>query len=351
MALMMIHTQIDWISGFFPLEYKEEFYNGDFIQRNKHLDIVRQSDIAEIATGSYSSKVRIKPHDFNAEKAIGHSVFISGNLTKFLQGHNILGPSNPQELLVGFFELICKNYGLEKPNIEKILTHGRLTRIDLCRNYQLKSSREVALFIESASTSASMKYRGAGITKPGSLYWKSSNSHGAKMYDKGREIKVHPIDSQIKSPELIAYAQNLLRIEHQIVKRNLETDCLQIPVNWDDNTANTTFDQYLKKITLGNGMNEAKALDQLPDRLKAVYKLWKHGECMKELYPVRTYSRYRKEIKDLTFDDISVTQPMDKTSNVVPLISILEAAPCGIPDFAYDQGLIFQLDKTGSSPG
>ena len=52
------------------------------------------------------------------------------------------------------------------------------------------------------------------------------------------------------------------------------------------------------------------------------------------------FYRYRKQLKEYDID-ISILRDVDKEpSNVIPLIRVLEAVPAGIPDWAYEQGLV-----------
>ncbi|WP_228271136.1 phage/plasmid replication protein, II/X family [Acinetobacter seifertii] len=51
-----------------------------------------------------------------------------------------------------------------------------------------------------------------------------------------------------------------------------------------------------------------------------------------------TFYRYRSQLLKYGVD-ISTKSPKEK-SNVIPLIRVLEAKPVGIPDWAYEKGLV-----------
>jgi II/X family phage/plasmid replication protein len=51
-----------------------------------------------------------------------------------------------------------------------------------------------------------------------------------------------------------------------------------------------------------------------------------------------TFYRYRTQLLKYGVD-ISTKSPKEK-SNVIPLIRVLEAKPVGIPDWAYEKGLV-----------
>jgi II/X family phage/plasmid replication protein len=79
-------------------------------------------------------------------------------------------------------------------------------------------------------------------------------------------------------------------------------------------------------------------LDDLPCRLRLTYQAWLNGDDMKALLSRPTFYRYRSQL--LKFGvDISTKSPKEK-SNVIPLIRVLEAKPVGIPDWAYEKGLV-----------
>ena len=83
-----------------------------------------------------------------------------------------------------------------------------------------------------------------------------------------------------------------------------------------------------------------KIVDSLPRKLRTYYKLWLHGEDLRLELSKPTYYRIRKQLKEYDID-ISLLRDVDKPSdNVIPLIRVLEAQPVGIPDWAYEQGLV-----------
>ena len=83
-----------------------------------------------------------------------------------------------------------------------------------------------------------------------------------------------------------------------------------------------------------------KVLDSLPRKLRTYYKLWLHGEDLRQELTKPTFYRIRKELQAYDID-ISLVRDVDKPAdNVIPLIRVLEAEPVGIPDWAYEQGLV-----------
>ena len=82
-----------------------------------------------------------------------------------------------------------------------------------------------------------------------------------------------------------------------------------------------------------------KLLDSLPRRLRTYYKLWLHGEDLRQEMTKPTFYRVRRELKEYDID-IALVRDVEKPVEVVPLIKILEAQPVGIPYWAFEQGLV-----------
>ena len=79
-------------------------------------------------------------------------------------------------------------------------------------------------------------------------------------------------------------------------------------------------------------------LNSLPPKLRMVYQSWLNGDDLKVILPRPTFYRYRKQMLAYGLD-ISTKSPKEKT-NIIPLVRVLEAKPVGIPDWAYEKGLV-----------
>ena len=53
---------------------------------------------------------------------------------------------------------------------------------------------------------------------------------------------------------------------------------------------------------------------------------------------ITLFYRYKKALREYGVD-ISTKSPKEK-SNIIPLVRYLEAKPVGIPDWAYEKGLV-----------
>lgn len=78
----------------------------------------------------------------------------------------------------------------------------------------------------------------------------------------------------------------------------------------------------------------------LPTGLRLAYIAWLSGEDLRTILPKNTFYRYRKKLKELDIDIVLIRDVDKVADNVIPLIRVLEAEPVGIPEWAYEQGLV-----------
>ena len=78
----------------------------------------------------------------------------------------------------------------------------------------------------------------------------------------------------------------------------------------------------------------------LPTGLRLAYIAWLSGEDLRTILPKNTFYRYRKKLKELDIDIVLIRDVDKVADNVIQLIRVLEAEPVGIPEWAYEQGLI-----------
>jgi II/X family phage/plasmid replication protein len=290
--------------------------------------------------GSYSSKIQIKSHTEN-------QIYISGNPTKFLQGHNLFGSNDLVSIMGKFFDELLKheNLGLcpdpfQYANIKD--GHYELTRVDVNETWHLRNKNEVLAWIRSVGETAFLKHRGAGQFSGDTAYFgKNSRRWSLKCYSKGHELtaKGHKLPKELATLEMLEYADKALRIEGVIRQLELKRRLLNVASNWDIDTAEELLLEYISKLEMSDVyMLKDDVLDSLPPRLRMVYQTWLNGDDLKQILPHNTFYRYKKALREFGID-ISTKSPKEK-SNVIPLIRVLEAKPVGIPDWAYERNLV-----------
>lgn len=332
---------IDWVSAILPCKHDPSKLISGLVmsfdaQGNNEWTVNKTLSVE----GSYSSKIQIKSHTEN-------QIYISGNPTKFLQGHNLFGSNDLVSIMGKFFDELLKheNLGLcpdpfQYANIKD--GHYELTRVDVNETWHLRNKNEVLAWIRSVGETAFLKHRGAGQFSGDTAYFgKNSRRWSLKCYSKGHELtaKGHKLPKELATLEMLEYADKALRIEGVIRQLELKRRLLNVASNWDIDTAEELLLEYISKLEMSDVyMLKDDVLDSLPPRLRMVYQTWLNGDDLKQILPHNTFYRYKKALREFGID-ISTKSPKEK-SNVIPLIRVLEAKPVGIPDWAYERNLV-----------
>ena len=339
---------IDWVTGKFWITHNPEVLRSGQSIRTKIIDGVEtiEYDIANRLSvkGSHDATITIRSHTDN-------TVEISGNPAKFLQGHNVFGTNDLKYLVAKMIDKLCmidelelKPTDVEYENIQQGIYH--LSRVDVNEHFAFPSAQVARAWLRAAGNSANMKFRGAGLFKEGTLYFEGKR-YIPKIYFKYDEInskdKSHRLpDELLQIPELIEYAEKSLRFEIKILSTQLKDWYLHLGCNWDADTATMLInDQFISKLQLSANMPiENEVIESLPKNLRLTYTAWVNGEDLRQVLSRPTFYRYRTRLMEYGID-ISIVKDIEKEqSNVVPMIRYLEAVPMGIPDWAYEKGLV-----------
>lgn len=339
---------IDWVTGKFCITHNPEVLRSGQSIRTKIVDGVEtiEYDIANRLSvkGSHDATITIRSHTDN-------TVEISGNPAKFLQGHNVFGTNDLKYLVAKMIDKLCmidelelKPTDVEYENIQQGIYH--LSRVDVNEHFAFPSAQVARAWLRAAGNSANMKFRGAGLFKEGTLYFEGKR-YIPKIYFKYDEInskdKSHRLpDELLQIPELIEYAEKSLRFEIKILSTQLKDWMLHLGCNWDADTATMLInDQFISKLQLSANMPiENEVIESLPKNLRLTYTAWVNGEDLRQVLSRPTFYRYRTRLLEYGID-ISIVKDIEKEqSNIVPMIRYLEAVPMGIPDWAYQKGLV-----------
>ncbi|MBV6552603.1 phage/plasmid replication protein, II/X family [Acinetobacter soli] len=340
---------IDWVTAKITCTHNPDVLTSGRSIRTRIVDGVEhlEYEICNrlVVEGSHDSKITIRSHTDN-------TIEISGNPAKFLQGHNIFGTNDLKHLVSRLFDRLCMIDELElKPTEDEYNMvqdgHYRLTRVDVNEHFYFSSAMLARSWLRAAGRSANMTYRGAGLFKEGTLYFTpQSRRFVPKIYFKYDEItssdKSHRLPEKLlQIPELLEYAQKSLRFEIKILSTQLNDWCLHLGCNWDCTTATMVInDHFIDKLQLSENMPlDTQVRDSLPNSLKLVYSAWARGEDLRQMYSKAQFYKRRKQLLEYGID-ISILQDKEEQSNIVPMIRYLEAVPMGIPEWAYQKGLV-----------
>lgn len=351
----MTTDMLDWISARVPCFHPSPITGGRVMKITPAGEIEWQVESRLPVVGSYDSSLMIRTYgvlDDCEGVRRGRILDVTGNPTKFLQGHNLFGgflaPGPLLELLM--FRLCEIHPGLQPTDFDLQRWrdgHFEMLRVDVNRMYALGSRERVQAWLRGAEYSAHMRHRGRGtLVGNGTLYFgQGSKRWSAKFYGKGDELdagKGHGLHAglQIDEPRLKGWADDKLRFEVMLRSKEIQERGLRWAFDWSE----TTGAEILKGIAEGIQMSDQRALPttaitDLPKRLVPVYHLWQQGHDIRAMYPHRTFYRYRKEMLPHGID-IAIRQPHEDRSNVVPLIRVIEAVPVGPPEWAYGTPLL-----------
>jgi II/X family phage/plasmid replication protein len=334
---------IDWVTAKMPCRNTLE--TGGIVKYNKDGGIEWLSQSWLPVQGSHDSNIVIKPMTDN-------TIQISGNPTKWLQGHNLFGTNDLRWLMYRFYcdlhERLCDD-GLN-PTMQQYeqVEQGNYTvsRVDVNETWHLANQAEVMAWIRSAGEKMALKRRGRGVFSGDTLYWgkqKKDNFWYLKCYSKGDEInsKKSNFPKELRTPSMLQYADKALRLEMTIARKALNEWQINTPCNWTADTGKLLLLNHLQDLEMsGNFSLNDDVLNTLPSALKMAYRSWLHGDDLRSMLPKNTFYRYRRKLKEYDIDIAMVRDTEKVTNNVVPLIKVLEAQPVGIPYWAFEQGLV-----------
>ncbi|WP_299222059.1 phage/plasmid replication protein, II/X family [uncultured Psychrobacter sp.] len=335
---------IDWVTMKMSCDHDGIISNGEVVSLSKDGDSIEWSLVKFLPlVGSHDATISIR-------SITQSTIEISGNPTKWLQGHNLFGTNDLKRLVWLFFNKLLDIPELKlKPTLEQLhaVKMGKLTvsRVDINETWFLETREEVLAWLRAAGQKISLKHRGAGQFKGDTLYWGNIRSRRwfLKCYSKGDEInsKKSNFPDALRTPEMLAYADRALRIELVLRSNQLREWQLHEVAHWNADTGKMLLLELIKGLEMSNNMRLTDdKLKNLKPSVKMAYFAWLGGQDLKLELKRPTYYRYKAQLKELGID-IGIPRDIEqKDANVIPLMRVLEAQPVGIPDWAFEQGLV-----------
>lgn len=320
---------LDWFSGYVGYD-ASNMRLGRFYLQDPSGEILRDSDSWETARGSFESGVQVtrgnptvemlaasRKHGFLcADQAV---LRVSGNPSKFLQGHNVAGPSVSQlgpmvQAMVRLF-----GEGLRPVNADdERLPAVHRSRVDVTTAVDLGSHESVHDWLRLAEAATRSRH-GRAIGSKGTVYWgKNSRRWTIKAYCKHCELLAHPpAISRDMLAVLLEWSRTQLRIELTLRRPELQArGTLNESVIWE----------YLARLEIPNmRANVGKMADfELTPAVKGVFLLWMEGHDVAGIYPRATFYRHRRAILDQVGVDISMTPRAQVEADPETLLGVEE---------------------------
>ena len=263
---------------------------------------------------------------------------ISGNVAKFLQGHNLFGPSDLAGMLRAFLDKVQPVLWPEgMPYIE--VMSGLLSRVDCTSSFVLDNLGDVLTWIRAAEQRGTMPIRGRGVLKgEGTLVYGDATGKRAKdwsvmFYSKGLEIQKRPLPLPLMCRnDVLSYVNRMLRCEVRVRTAELKRMGLRTVENWHPETCALVWREKLDRLEFAEGEVMAYAqIEGAKPRLVAAYYAWQNGCDLRQGRSEASYYRLRREMLDAFGVNIAITPPK---SNVLPLRRSIVALPAQRPPWA-----------------
>lgn len=331
---------IDWLTCRIPVDLPRPVDGGHTVILDRGGQVLKTVPHRLAVQGSFESSIAVRaPSTSELE--------ISGNLVKWLQGHNLYGSADPLQLLWAVLERLAgvegvlpctlAEAGLEGPHS---LAGTIVTRVDCTAMLSLATPGDVLAWIRAAHATGTLTHRGRGIMREGTLvYGDASGKNFARwqivIYSKGQEVADHNLPAlMMQDAEVLEWTNRCLRTEVRLGRLELEKQGLRCLGNWNGSTAGKMWGEKMARIDFNEGDASPLQLEKLPRELRAVFAAWTTGEDVRTMMSRATFYRRRRQLQELAGVDIAIPPPSVPTAQVVPIKRVLEAVPAGRPAWA-----------------
>ena len=260
--------------------------------------------------GSYRETIQIsraEPHldlaRYAAEQAPDYHLpgvvySLSGNPSKFLQGHNCFGPpvSQADQVIMDVMANLPCDY---KPDIIQGGLHR--TRIDTTIMIDMGSHQMVHEWLEHAGKHTRSRH-GRPQTEGSTVMWGSKTRWEIVAYCKACELLVHPPSLLDFRPLALHYLQPMLRLELRLAAKELvKLAQAQTPITealvWG----------YFDRVQIGIMKTDGiPAIEQLPQASRWVAQSWLDGHPVRNQMKRTQFYYHRRRILSQTGLDISL---------------------------------------------
>lgn len=313
--------QVDWISafcesrGFASCGYRP-YETGRLLLVGRDGEVEQERSRGLVLEGSFDSRLLV-------QSRTGADLYLSGNPVKFIQGHNLYGPSDPVRLFFDAGWEVRKAVGLF-PSAQTWAANDfvgpRFTRIDLTRSYRFPSSPSARSWLREVGGTARSRHKG-NVSTDGTIYFgKNSQRWSLKLYHKGDELlarsKGHRLPDELAQRErLLEWADGVVRFE--ITLRSKELEKLDMS-KW---APLEVWERYYAKVTFNQNtqMMEPDMLEvSLPFKLQGTLAMWRTGADLRARMSHNTFYVHRRALLKAMGIDIAVPPPKVPSATELP---------------------------------
>ena len=334
---------IDWLD--FVVEVKHSPINaGHFLSINPDGEIEYDVKKSSSVRGSYDSTYRVRSQG-SVDDNHASEVYLSGNPAKFLQGHNVFGIEDINDLASEVSRRIFETFAIADDLAVARIRRGDFSvkRIDVTHSYRFRSREEVKAVL-SALSIKSRSRRGRPQTKGGTVYHgMNSRRHSFKFYSKGEELeagKKHRLPEELKHTPIQDFADNLLRAELCLRSKELQDLGITHGRDLPPRKLRELFTEYFGRIEMAAQADIAsEEIMSMSRAIRSTYLLWKEGVQVDNMFSRATFYRHRHALLAYGVDIALPSESSDCT--IIPLFQTVTGEPVDVPGWAYEQGLVF----------
>jgi hypothetical protein len=300
---------VDWVSGFIEATLGRVGYDtGKVLRLAPGGEVTLETSNAVTVEGSHESRLLVRSRS-------GDDLFISGNPAKFVQGHNLFGPADPDLLYFHAGLAIRQSCGLfpSEATWDGLGFKGpRYTRIDLTRSYRFESAGNARAWLRDVAANARTRHGGALVTGATVYFGKNSERWSFKCYHKFDELharkKGHALPHYLEDrKKLVEWSQGVVRFELTLRSKELEK------LNLRTTPPLAVWQTYFDRITLNRNtaMRDEDDLlaTELPASARAALELWRRGVDCREVFPHNSFYRHRRALLATLGVDIASPPP------------------------------------------
>jgi len=316
---------LDWFTGYVGYD-ASELAVGQFFEVDAHGELVRRLNRWETARGSYSSGVQVTrgmATDAMLASRVQYGYLcsqdvlkVSGNPSKFLQGHNVAGPSVSElgpvlQGLVRAFGEGLRPRDADDPTLPAV----HRSRMDCTTAIDLGAHQAVHDWLKLAATKTRSRH-GRAIDSSGTVYWgKNSTRWSMKAYCKHCELSAHPPADMDLLPELLEWTRPHLRLELTLRRPELKNrTTLSEAIIWE----------FFAKLEVHTMRERTHVEVNLKAGPKLALQAWYDGTDLSSMLNRMTLYRYRKAILAETGIDITLPRVEQSTEALPQLLGLDE---------------------------
>lgn len=331
---------IDWLTV--KIEHRHNPINaGRVIAIQPDGSIEWETLKAAIVKGSFESKIQVRSAGDLDQQGRASTLMISGNPSKFLQGHNVFGSECVIDLLVETLNRIDSI--LEIGTVSRLaVASAVVSRIDFTKSLEFQNIYEAQAYIRQVSLRARTR-NGRPMIKGHTLtFQRSSRRWSVVVYSKGDEIKAHPLPDDLPcKSELQAEAEKLVRVELRLRGRELQDLEMRKLEECNAQNLNAAYSEYIGRIQMSEQTKVVnELLLQITPAYRATYLMWKEGIDLASVMKTTTFYRHRKVLRSYGVD-IAIPCDQEAIAEIIPIHRVINGRPHQIPQWAVDAGLLF----------